>query len=104
MLPLLEGGSSQTLNEALSSGLPVVTNDFPNLSDYTNTEAVSTFAPKDYKRMANACINILEDNERFKRLSKKARLHMLEYDYSIIKEKLITIYEDYLDLEISEDR
>ena len=54
--------------------------------------------------MANACINILEDNERFKRLSKKARLHMLEYDYSIIKKKLTTIYEDYLDLEISEDR
>tara|TARA_Y100001980_G_C14555308_1_gene343565 strand:- start:775 stop:1839 length:1065 start_codon:yes stop_codon:yes gene_type:complete len=104
LLPLLEGGSSQTLNEALSSGLPVVTNFFPNLSDYINTEAVLAFAPKDYKRMANACINILEDNERFKRLSKKARLHMLEYDYSIIKKKLTTIYEDYLDLEISEDR
>ena len=28
ILPLLEGGSSQTVNEALASGLPIVTNEF----------------------------------------------------------------------------
>ena len=46
ILPLLEGGSSQTLNEALSSGLPVITNSFPNLLDYTNTKAVLSFPTK----------------------------------------------------------
>ena len=103
ILPFLEGGSSQTLNEALSSGLPVITNSFPNLSDYINTSAVLSFPPKDYKNMAHACLDLLDDEKRINVMSKKARLHMLNYDNSIIKKKLTTIYENYLGLKICED-
>ena len=102
ILPLLEGGSSQTLNEALSSGLPVITNAFPNLSDYINTTAVLSFPPKDFKSMARACINLLENEKKLKVMSKNARLHMLTYDISLIKEKLKIIYENYLGLKIFE--
>ena len=102
ILPLLEGGSSQTLNEALSSGLPVITNAFPNLSDYINTTAVLSFPPKDFKSMARACIDLLENEKKLNLMSKNARLHMLNYDISIIKKKLKIIYEDYLGLKIFE--
>ena len=102
ILPLLEGGSSQTLNEALSSGLPVITNSFPNLLDYTNTKAVLSFQPKDFTSMAEACLDLLDDEERMDAMSKNARLHMLNYDNSIIKEKLISIYKSYLGIKINE--
>jgi len=102
ILPLLEGGSSQTLNEALSSGLPVITNSFPNLLDYTNTKAVLSFRPKDFRGMANACLDILDDEEKINSMSKNARLHMLNYDNLIIKKKLISIYRSYLGLKINE--
>ncbi len=102
ILPLLEGGSSQTLNEALSSGLPVITNSFPNLSDYINTSAVLSFPPKDFKSMAQACLDLLDDEKRINLMSKNARAHMLNYDNSIIKKKLTIIYEDYLGFKICE--
>ena len=103
ILPLLEGGSSQTLNEALSSGLPVITNTFPNLSDYIKTKAVLSFPPKDFTSMAHACLDLLNDEKRSNIISKKARLHMLNYDNSIIKKKLINIYENYLGFKICEN-
>ncbi len=104
ILPLLEGGSSQTLNEAMSSGLPVITNSFPNLLDYINTTAVLSFRPKDFKSMAHACLDLLEDEKKINLMSKNARLHMLNYDNSIIKEKLIAIYESYLGFKINEHK
>ena len=103
ILPLLEGGSSQTLNEALSSGLPVITNSFPNLLDYTNTKAVLSFQPKDFRGMAYACLDLLDDEKKINLMSKNARLHMLNYDNSIIKKKLIRIYKSYLGVKINED-
>ena len=102
ILPLLEGGSSQTLNEALSSGLPVITNIFPNLLDYTKTKAVLSFQPKDFRSMAHACLDLLDDKKRMDVMSKSARLHMLNYDNSIIKSKLISIYKSYLGVTINE--
>ena len=65
ILPLLEGGSSQTVNEALSSGLPIITNKFPNLSDYTKTNSVIKHLPGDYKKMAKSCLNILNNRQEF---------------------------------------
>ena len=102
ILPLLEGGSSQTLNEALSSGLPVITNSFPNLLDYTNTKAVLSFRPKDFRGMAYACLDLLNDEEKIQSMSKNARLHMLNYDNSIIKKKLMGIYKSYLGIKVNE--
>ena len=104
ILPLLEGGSSQSLNEALSSGLPVVTNFFPNILDYIKTEAVLSYPPKDFKKMASACLDILQNEEKFNMMSKKARHHILQYDNTLIKEKLISIYKDNLGFEISLNR
>ena len=98
----MEGGSSQTLNEALSSGLPVITNAFPNLSDYINTSAVLSFPPKDFYSMARACIDLLEDENKINVMSKNARLHMLKYYNTIIKTELKIIYENYLGLKIFE--
>ena len=103
ILPLLEGGSSQTLNEALSSGLPVITNNFPNISDYTDSECVLKFSPGDYQGMAYSCLKLLNDDKKIIAMSKEARSHILKYDYSNIKQNLISIYADYLGFEIMED-
>ena len=35
--------------------------------------------------MARACMDLLEDEKKINLMSKNARLHMLNYDYSIIK-------------------
>ena len=53
--------------------------------------------------MADACLELLDDEKRMDVMSKNARLHMLNYDNSIIKKKLIRIYKSYLGVKINED-
>ena len=96
ILPLLEGGSSQTVNEALASGLPIVTNEFPNLSDYTKTDSVIKHLPGDYKNMANSCLNILNNRQKFLKKSKAGRKYIEKYEFQNIKNRLLDIYRDNL--------
>ena len=100
ILPLLEGGSSQTVNEALSCGLPIVTNDFPNLSDYTKTDSVNKHLPGDYKSMANSCLTILNNRQKFFKKSLEGRKFIEKYEFQNIKTKLVGIYNDNLGLKI----
>ena len=103
VLPLLEGGSSQTLNEALACGLPIITNKFPNLSDYTKTNAVIQHTPGDYIGMSDTCLEVLDNKKKHLEMSNAARRHILKFDFVNIKDKLINIYSDYLDLNIVVD-
>ena len=100
VLPLLEGGSSQTINEALSSGLPIVTNEFPNLSDYTKTDAVLKHSPGDYSGMASSCLEILNNKEEFLKRSLAGRKFIEKYDFLNIKNKLVDIYNKNLGLKM----
>ena len=100
--PLLYGRSRQTLNEALSSGLPSIANSFPNLLDYTNIKAFLSFQPKDFRSMVHACLDLLDDDGRIDLISKNVRLQMLNYYNKVIKKKLIIIYTIYLGIKINE--
>ena len=100
ILPLLEGGSSQTVNEALSCGLPIVTNEFPNLSDYTKTDSVIKHSPGDYKSMAKSCLTILNNRKFFFKKSLEGRKFIEKYGFQNIKTKLVGIYNNNLGLNI----
>ena len=103
ILPLLEGGSSQTVNEALSSGLPIVTNKFPNLSDYTKTDSVIKHLPGDYKKMANSCLSILNNRKEFLKKSLAGRKYIEKYEFQNIKNKLLNIYKYNLGLNLEDN-
>ncbi len=104
VLPLLEGGSSQTINEALSSGLPIVTNNHPNLIDYTKTDAVIKHHPGDYIGMANSCIAILNDKNELLKRSLAGRKFIEKYDFVNIKKRLIDIYNKNLGINFKKNR
>ena len=85
ILLLLKGGSSQTLNEALSSGLPVIKNSFPSLLDYTNTNSVLLLQSKGFRSMAHACLDPLDDERVIDSISKNCCLEMVNYGNAMIK-------------------
>ena len=101
ILPLLDAGSSQTLNEAFSSGLSAITNLFSNLLYYTNTKAVLSFQSKDFRSMAHIFLGLLNHDGRIDLMSKNC-LNMLNYINAIIKKKLLSIYISYLGIKINE--
>lgn len=92
VLPLLEGGSSNALNEALATGLPVVATALPNLADYAPAACVDLVPAGD----ADACRTFLVDGERRAAAGAAARRHALTLDWTVIKGELVRHYERLL--------
>ena len=101
ILPLKEGGSSQTLNEALACGIPVVTNDYPNLSDYTNSDAVVTCKQGNVDDMVSGCLKIINNEKLRFYMSKKAREHAMQFGFKNIYSNLLDIYKQKLGLNVT---
>ena len=103
ILPLLEGGSSQTFNEAMATGLPIITNDLPNLEDYILKGTVLLSPKGNAESMASHCCNLLKNRKLWDEMSRKARRHSKKYDFKEIRKKLVNIYREYLSIEIIGD-
>jgi len=104
LLPLLEGGSSQTLNEAMAVGLPVVTNNLPNLEDYISKDVVLLSPPGDAELMVVQCLILLKNAKLWNEISRKVREHSKQFDFQEIRTKLIDIYRNHLGFEIIGDK
>tara|TARA_B100001250_G_C19817562_1_gene799598 strand:+ start:11263 stop:12327 length:1065 start_codon:yes stop_codon:yes gene_type:complete len=100
ILPLLEGGSSQSLNEALATGLPVVTNHLPNLIDYIVEDAVLLSPVGDVDMMVENCYSLFSDHAKLENASIKARKHSLKYDFKKIRNRIIDLYDSKLGYKI----
>lgn len=96
VLPLLEGGSSNALNEALATGLPVVATDVPNLVDYVGEGAVVLTPRGDAEAMADACAALMDDPARRSAASEAARRHASSLDWSEIRTALLDHYDALL--------
>ena len=100
ILPLIEGGSSQTLNEAMASGLPIVTNQLPNLIDYIAEDAVLLSQVGDIDQMVQHCYQLLTDQTKILVASNRVREHVLQYDYKYVRKKIIKLYKDHFNYKI----
>jgi len=101
ILPLLEGHqSSQSLNEAMAVGLPIVTNNFPNLRNYIFKDYEFISPSENVEMMAEHCEKLLLDNDLWMETSRRLRHHSLQFNFTHIKEKLINIYKQYLNIKI----
>lgn len=96
LLPLLEGGSSNALNEAFATGLPVVATHMPNLEDYVSAECVILCPPGNPDAMADACLTLLKDYDYWRTVSHAARKQSEKFNWRNIKEQLLSIYSSRL--------
>ncbi|MBN1121746.1 MAG: glycosyltransferase [Anaerolineae bacterium] len=100
LLPLLEGGSSNALNEAMAAGLPVVATRMPNLEDYVSKEGVRLCPPGDARAMAQACRELIDNRAAWEKASAAAVQHVSQYDWPNIKQQLLKYYEERLGLRV----
>ena len=100
ILPLLEGASSQTLNEAMSSGLPVVTNDLPNLIDYIVEDAIFLSPIGNVEKMVKHCYTLLTNSNKLEYASKKGREHSKQYNYRNIRKTILNQYAEKLNFRL----
>lgn len=100
LLPLLEGGSSNALNEALATGLPVVATNMPNLKDYVSNDCVFSCPQYDIDSMVEASLKLLKDRKVWCVTSLAARQTAVRFDWQRVRCQLLSLYKEYLHVSV----
>ena len=100
LLPLEDGGSSNSLNEALACGVPVVTNNVPNLIDYTDSDCVHMGKPGDSESMVKACSKLLNNPEYRNEKCLATRAHALKFSWPKIRSIFLQSYLNRFNIEV----
>lgn len=81
-----------TLLEAMSSGTPMVASDLPAFREVAGDAA--RFAPRDAAAAwGDAIVSLLEDPVAHRALALAGRARALEYDWSLIADRVLAIYQ-----------
>ena len=82
------------LTEALSAGTPVVASDIPAFKAVLeNGDAGLLFKNEDSSDLAKVIIGLLRDSEKQKQLSNRGKLSSQKYDWQVVAEQILTVYE-----------
>ena len=98
VMPLLDSTANNALLEAMSCGLPIVTNDVGGVRDYADDSCAAILPKCDAAEFADEVLNLLDDPERRGAMSRAARARAMRYDWSEIARQLHRVYD-----KISED-
>ncbi|WP_452218800.1 glycosyltransferase family 4 protein [Lacinutrix undariae] len=91
-LPLLDSTACNSILEAMSCGLPIITTDVGGNKTYLeDTNAIlAPFGDVDY--LVEATTTILKDTNRLENLGEKARVKALTYDWEIVAAHIQTFH------------
>jgi glycosyltransferase involved in cell wall biosynthesis len=95
VLPSYYEGLPTTLLEAMSCGIPSIATDVEGSSELiTDGETGLLVPPRNPKRLADAILRLLEEEEFRQKLGDNARKHIVNnYDWEIITNKIEDIYK-----------
>jgi phosphatidyl-myo-inositol alpha-mannosyltransferase len=90
------GGESfgMVLTRAFACATPVVASDIEGYRGVAGPETGILVPPGDVSALANALVELLEDESRRRRLGEAARVVAEKYSWNRIAARLVAIYED----------
>jgi glycosyltransferase involved in cell wall biosynthesis len=99
VLPSLREGMPWALLEAMACGKPVVGSDISGINDViTNGQNGFLVPPMDPEALANAILQLLNDEKLRRRLSQNARQLMAEkYSWDIISKRIEKVYSEAME-------
>jgi len=97
VLPIIDCTANNAVLEAMSCGLPIISNRVGGLLDYTNSSFADLFEVGDVSGMATAILNLVDNMEEKKRRSQFARIHAEQnFGWEVIAEATFNLYLDVL--------
>lgn len=97
LLPMKACTANNALLEGAACGLPVVTNDVGGVRDYTNSDFSLLFEQGDADGMADAVLNLVQDETKCYQMGKSARKYVNKnFSWHIIAEKTVQLYKEIL--------
>lgn len=96
VLPLKASTTSTAVLEAMSSGLPIITNE-GGIEDYLNSDCCRVFPVGDAVGMSDATLEVLENEKLRTFMSQAARKTALEFSWPNTVRKMIKLYVSIAD-------
>ncbi|MDI3502115.1 MAG: hypothetical protein PWR09_239, partial [Archaeoglobi archaeon] len=82
------------LLEAMACGTPVAASDIPGVGEIAR-EGGFVFPPGDHKRLAEIINDVLSDEQKVRRIGRRARRIVREkYSWDVVAERIIKLYEE----------
>jgi glycosyltransferase involved in cell wall biosynthesis len=98
LLPLLDCTANNALLEAMSCGLPIVSNSIGGMLDYTNQSFASLVSRGDVDGFTEAVLDILGSTERQKIMGTAARDYAQKnFDWKVISQATLDLYRQICD-------
>jgi len=95
ILPSVEEGLGVVLLEALACGTPIVASKVGGIPDVVTPEVGILVSPADPLSLASGITSLLDDEQLWGKMSKKARIRAeTNYDWQQIAKKYIKIYQE----------
>lgn len=92
-LPLIDGTANNTLLEAASSGLPIITTDVGAVRDYLDDSRAVLLPIGRTDLAVSALMDLVRDWKTREALGKRAREKMAELDWHVIARRMMAVYE-----------
>jgi len=94
IMPLQDCTANNVLLEAMACGLGVVATDLLGVRDYTNEKCRELVEPNSAEALAEAMLNLANNDKRREEMGKAAREQALKLSWPIIAEQHIQLYRE----------
>jgi glycosyltransferase involved in cell wall biosynthesis len=92
VMPLTHATANNALLESMACGLPLVVSDVGAIRDYVNPECAILVSPYDSRGMAEAVLDLLNDQTERQRMSERLREHALRFSWPEVVKQLNSVY------------
>ncbi|OVE74589.1 hypothetical protein BVX94_00055 [bacterium B17] len=96
VLPLKASTTLTAVLEAMSSGVPIITNK-GGIEDYLSLDSSRVFPVGDVEGMSNAALEVLGNDELLASMSQEARKRALKFSWPNTVNKMIELYKSLLE-------
>lgn len=94
VLSVTDGGSSNSLNEGMACGLPVIVTDVTNIADYITDDFAFRFPVKDDLQMCELMIQLIENTVLRQSYSAASRRHALNFDWMKLRDEFLSLLKE----------
>lgn len=94
LMTLEASTANNAILEGMACALPIISENIGGVAEYTGTRCAKLCAPDSVEELLHAILTLYENHNMVVRMSLDARVRATEFDWPLIAERTVALYED----------